>query len=113
MVVTRNQFLNVSDFDSAFDSQILSESHSQKLFDYGFNVSSESEGSQILSTASEFDFEILSESAKILRDAQMSSLKDEFPDFSLLEDLKDSSIAEESFEDQISDFAYRLLHDKI
>ncbi|GAB2024047.1 hypothetical protein OfM1_01170 [Lactovum odontotermitis] len=118
-MLKREDFANISDFDSAFDSEIFEESELSLSLTSDNDFLSES-GEKVefrLSTASDFDFEIFSESGKILRDFQMTSMAEQFPDISFVEEEEsfesDSSrlnLTSLTEEEKISNFAFRLLH---
>ncbi|MDR2976541.1 MAG: hypothetical protein LBV19_04440 [Streptococcaceae bacterium] len=113
-MIKKQDFANVSAFDSAFDSEIffesqLSLSENEALSELG---EKEASSSSTASTASQFDFEIFSESGKILRDFQMTLMEEQFPDISFVEEKMNfkSDSSEMTEEEKISEFAFHLLH---
>ena len=111
-MVERKDYRTASEFDSAFDSEILFESVSLSLKEVNSEESEEFETyGNPDSTASNFDFEIFSESGHLLKEAYLSEMQTEFSDFSLAEDLEDSGLTQQQmWNDEISEFAHRMLH---
>jgi hypothetical protein len=111
-MVRKEDYSNISEYDSAFNSEIFYESeHVSDMENIGPSELDQPTEPRSL-TASEFDFEIFSESGKILRDMHMNSMEQQFPDFIFAEEKMnfkpDSSKWTE--EEKMSDFANFLLH---
>ncbi|MFV0555619.1 MAG: hypothetical protein ACK5LM_00730 [Lactovum sp.] len=114
-MVKREDYDTVSEFDAAFNSAVFSESAYLSM-----EVQSseddfedfEEEFGNAESTASNFEFEIFSESGYRMQEVQNLALKEKFPEFSLLEELPDSDFNPlESWKEDISDFARQILED--
>ncbi|MDR0199417.1 MAG: hypothetical protein LBI43_02430 [Streptococcaceae bacterium] len=107
-MINRNNYDTASDYSSALDSEIFAES--ERAAEPKHYLVSDAQEADISSDASLFDFEIMSESAKAARDAMGDFESELTPGDDALSDSQD---APKTQLEDISEYAYRVLHENL